>query len=163
MSRLAIVAHWDPRGAAAPHFLRLLDQLSSAFDDVIVATTSTLTDDAAREIRERATLVVRENIGQDFGSWHHVLADNGYAQHYDELLLTNDTYVGLLRPVDSMIDEMSRKPADLWGVTGSTRHARHVQSYFLYFTRAALHSPGVRALLAGMAPRADPNGDHHGA
>ncbi|MCR2818077.1 hypothetical protein NQ166_04425 [Microbacterium sp. zg.Y1090] len=152
MSRLAIVAHWDPRGAAAPHFLQLLDQLSSTFDDVVVASTSVLTDDASQAIRQRASLVTRPNIGQDFGSWHQVLADNGFAQDYDELLLTNDTYVGLLRPLDAMIEEMSTKPADVWGITGSARHGRHIQSYFLYFTRPALHSQAFERFWRGWRP-----------
>ena len=138
--RLAIVAHYDPQGSAAAHFLRQLDQIGSSFDDVVVATTSTLTADAVASISERARLVRRPNIGHDFGSWRDVLEHSGFAQRYDGLLLTNDSYVGYLRPLPQIIETMSTRPVEMWGMTRSARHGNHVQSYFLYFTSFALHS-----------------------
>lgn len=152
--RLAIVAHYDPRGAAAPHFLRQLDQLSGQIDDIVVATTSALTDDARTAIERRARVVERPNVGHDFGSWRDVLEHRNYGRGYDELLLTNDSYVGYLRPLEEIIATMSARPVELWGITRSRRHAEHVQSYFLYFTSESLHSQAFHRFWSELQPAA---------
>lgn len=152
MKRLAIVAHYDPRGEAAPHFLRLLEQIGRSFDDVRVATTSTLTPTAIEAISTRALLVRRPNVGHDFGSWRDVLEHTDFAQKYDELLLTNDSYVGFLRPLDEIIATMSARPVEMWGITRSRRHSDHVQSYFLHFSPAALHSQAFYRFWSELRP-----------
>lgn len=150
--RLAIVAHFDPRGAAAPHFLRQLDQLGDSFDEVVVATTSELTSDAVASIEHRAHLIQRPNVGHDFGSWRDVLESRDFAQRYDELLLTNDSYVGFVRPLPRIIETMATRPYEMWGMAISGRHSRHVQSYFLYFQNAALRSKTFYRFWSDMRP-----------
>ncbi|GAA1985054.1 hypothetical protein GCM10009777_18780 [Microbacterium pumilum] len=150
--RLAIIAHYDPRGKAAPHFLRLLDQIGGSFSDVVVASTAALDDEAIAAIEARATLVRRPNVGHDFGSWRDVLEAHGFGADFDEVLLTNDSYVGYLRPLDQMIREMHKQPVEVWGMTKSHRHGEHIQSYFLYFTAAALHSQTFERFWAELRP-----------
>lgn len=153
--RLALVAHYDPRGAAAPHLLRQLDQLGSQFDDVVVATTVDLAPEAAEQISARATLIRRANYGHDFGSWRDGLERYGWGQDYDELLLTNDSYVGFFRPLSDVIDTMSRRPVEFWGITRTARHSPHVQSYFLHFSSEALHSRAFRSFWTDSKPATD--------
>lgn len=150
--RLAIVAHYDPRGEAAPHLLRQLDQLGAVFDEVLLATTVDLTPEAAAAISARATLVRRANYGHDFGSWHDGLERYDWAQGYDELLLTNDSYVGFFRPLDKIMMAMASRPVEFWGITKSARHAHHIQSYYLHFTREALHSQAFRRFWSDSKP-----------
>lgn len=152
MRRLTIVAHWDPRGGAAPHFLRQLDQLAVVSEEVIVSSPSPLTDEAAAAIEERATLLRRANYGHDFGSWRDALEQRDWAQDYDELLLTNDSYVGFFRPLEQIIEDMARKPVEVWGITKVDRHAEHIQSYFLMFTSPALHSQAFRRFWTSATP-----------
>ncbi|MFL0410631.1 rhamnan synthesis F family protein [Microbacterium paludicola] len=155
MRRLAIVAHWDPRGAAAPHFLRQLDQLRTIADDVVVASPSPLTDEAAAAISQRATLLRRQNYGHDFGSWRDALEQYDWAQGHDELLLTNDSYAGYFRPIDRIFAEMSQRPCEVWGITKSWRHGEHIQSYFLAFTAPALKSQAFQRFWSDAKPAAD--------
>lgn len=150
--RLAIVAHYDPRGEAAPHVLRQLDQLGSVFDEVVLATTVDLTPEASTAIASRATLVRRANYGHDFGSWRDGLERHDWAQGFDELLLTNDSYVGFFRPLDKIMMTMASKPVEFWGITQSARHARHIQSYYLHFTREALRSQAFRMFWSDSKP-----------
>lgn len=152
MRRLTIVAHWDPLGGAAPHFLRQLEQLARVSDEVIVASPSPLTDDAAAAIEARATLLRRSNYGHDFGSWRDALEQRDWAQGFDELLLTNDSYVGFFRPLEQIIADMATKPVEVWGITKVNRHAEHIQSYFLMFTSAALHSQAFLRFWTGATP-----------
>lgn len=153
--RIAFVAHYDPRGDAAPHVLRQLEELGSVFDEVVLATTVQLKDSAAEAISARATLVRRANYGHDFGSWRDCLERFDWAQSYDEVLLTNDSYVGFFRPLHQVMSSMRERPVDLWGITRSARHAPHVQSYFLHFTRDALHSQAFRRFWADAKPAPD--------
>lgn len=153
--RIAFVAHYDPRGDVAPHVLRQLDELGTVFDDVVLATTVQLTDSAAESISARATLVRRANYGHDFGSWRDGLERFDWAQSYDEVLLTNDSYVGFFRPLSEIMDTMRKRPVELWGITRSSRHAPHVQSYFLHFTREAVRSQAFRRFWADAKPAPD--------
>lgn len=148
--RLAIVAHWDPRGDAAPHFLRLLDQLAEVFDKVVVASPSPLDQEAVHLISERAELIRRGNYGYDFGSWRDGLERENWASGYDEVLLTNDSYVGFFRPLEEIIVEMSSRPFDVWGITRTRRVADHIQSYFLYFNKTVVQSRTFRDYWTGM-------------
>ncbi|PKI92038.1 hypothetical protein CW368_04110 [Actinomycetales bacterium SN12] len=153
--RLALVAHYDPRGQAAPHVLRQLEELGSQFDDVVLATTVDLTSEAAKQISARATLVRRANYGHDFGSWRDGLERYDWGQGYDELLLTNDSYVGFFRPLGEIIQAMSQRPVEFWGITRTNRHSPHVQSYFLHFTFEALHSQAFRSFWTDSKPATD--------
>lgn len=153
--RLAIVAHYDPRGEAAPHVLRQLDQLGKEFDEVVLATTVDLSTAAEAAIYSRATLVRRANYGHDFGSWRDCLERYGWAQSYDELLLTNDSYVGFFRPLGEVMKTMSSRPVEFWGITQTARHARHVQSYYLHFSRPALRSQAFQLFWSDSKPAAN--------
>ena len=148
--RLAVVAHWDPRGLAAPHFLRQIEQIGEIFDRVIVASPAPLTPEARGQIRERAELLQRGNYGYDFGSWRDGLEISNWAQGYDEVLLTNDSYVGFFKPLREIMDEMSARPADVWGLTRTERVADHIQSSFLYFTSSVVRSRVFQDYWTGM-------------
>ncbi|WP_336640621.1 rhamnan synthesis F family protein [Microbacterium sp. USHLN272] len=153
--RLALVAHYDPRGEAAPHVLRQLDELGTQFDEVVLATTVDLSPSAADAISSRATLIRRANYGHDFGSWRDCLERYDWAQSYDEVLLTNDSYVGFFRPLGEIMQTMSARPVELWGITQSARHSLHIQSYYLHFTREALHSLAFRRFWTDSKPAPD--------
>ncbi|MBB2976332.1 rhamnosyltransferase [Microbacterium endophyticum] len=139
MKRLALVAHFNPLGRVAPHVLRQLQDLSRTFDRVVLASTSTFTPEDRTAISPYAEILERANVGQDFGSWHEALQMTDFAADYDELLLTNDSYVQLV-PVESMITKMQSQPVEMWGATRTWRRGEHIQSYFLYFSTEALKS-----------------------
>lgn len=153
--RLAIVAHFDARGELAPHVSRQLDMLARSFDRVIVASTSRLTDSARSGITQRADLIERSNLGQDFGSWHQALETTALAAHYDELLLTNDSYVSVIDDLEPVIMRMASRPVEIWGMTKSWRHHEHIQSYFLHFTSPALRSQAFHRFWSDFQPAPD--------
>jgi len=137
--RLAAVAHWDPDGLAGPHVVRLLGQLAEVCDDVVLVTTSPLQPQARDLVTPLADLVERENVGQDFLGWKTVL-DERLDRGVDEVVLTNDTYVGLLRHPRRMLADMADRPVEYWGVTASQQIVPHLQSFFL-----VLRSPVLRS------------------
>jgi len=152
MRRLAVVAHYDPDGLAAPHVLRLLDQLNGFMDEVVVVSSAALTPEARLRITERAELIERENFGRDFAGWQHVLHGRFVPDRYQEILLTNDTYVGLLLPVERIFAEMSTRPVEMWGTHESFYLSRHIQSFFMVFTEPVLRSHAFEQFWRRMRP-----------
>ncbi|MFL0565704.1 rhamnan synthesis F family protein [Microbacterium sp. 179-I 1D1 NHS] len=142
--RLAVVAHFNATGRVADHVLRQLDVLVAGGHDVVVATTSPITGSDRAEVLSRARILQRRNVGQDFGSWHDVLASCDYGADYEDVLLTNDSYVSAIDDLGAVRDTMRARGADVWGMTRSARHGEHLQSYFLYFHRAAVTSAAFR-------------------
>lgn len=129
---LAVVAHYDVHGEVGPHVRRLLDELT-ACGDVVFVTTSHLDEPSADYVRERAELIQRPNYGYDFFSWKIGLDARRERGQYDYVLITNDSYVGPLRPLPQIFEDMAAVPADFWGFTRSERVAPHVQSFFVAF------------------------------
>lgn len=153
--RLAIVAHYNALGTVAPHVLRQLDMLSRSFDTVIVASTSPFSETARNAVSKRAKIIERSNLGQDFGSWHQSLEVTDLAASFDELLLTNDSYVSVIDDLEPVIAHMNERPVEVWGLTKSWRHSEHIQSYFLYFTTPALRSQAFERFWSSFQPAPD--------
>jgi hypothetical protein len=152
--RLAVLAHYHPLGGVADHVVRQVSDLSASFDRVIVATTSALTDDGRAALAPYADVIERANVGQDFGSWFDGLMAADFAEPYDELLLTNDSYVQV-DSIGAMIDRMTDAPVEVWGATKTWRRGEHIQSYFLYFTNPALRSRAFRSFWDSFRPATD--------
>lgn len=153
--RLAILAHYNARGDLAPHVRRQLDMLGRSFDRVIVASTSSFTEVAKRQVLERADLIERANLGQDFGSWHEVLEREDFGKRFDELLLTNDSYVSAVDDLEPIISAMAGRPVEAWGMTKTWRHQEHIQSYFVYLTRPVMKSTTFDRFWAEFRPARD--------
>lgn len=150
--RLAIVAHFDIDGHAAPHVLRQLDVLSRSFDSIVVTTTSALTPDARSALSARADLIERPNFGQDFASWRDGLSAVKQGKGFDTVLLTNDSYICTVDSWEPALAAMADRPVEAWGLTKTWRHAEHIQSYFLCFTRPVLASQGFARFWADFRP-----------
>lgn len=97
----------------------------------------------------------RENNGYDAGAYKDMLCsmlgwDKVY--QYDELVLLNDSFFGPFYDMKSFFDLMENETCDFWGMTrnfsGKTKsgyhYKPHIQSYFLVFRSAVLHSAQFR-------------------
>jgi rhamnosyltransferase len=142
------MAQFDPRGTLGPHVRRQVEALAAAVDDLVVVSTSELTDEARRFLSERSRLVERDNTGYDFLSYKTGL-DGCDLEQYDEVTVTNDSYVPVLDPA-RVYDAMAGRQADFWGLTETDRVNHHVQSFFITFRRAAMESERFRAFWSGM-------------
>src|SRR5690606_10650266 len=115
VTRLAVMAHYDPRGELGPHVRRQVEALVSAVVDVPVVTTVELTGEARGWLRERCRLIERPNYGYDFFSYKVGLEQAGDLTRYDEVIVCNDSYVGPLTPYPRMFEAMAERPVDFWG------------------------------------------------
>ncbi len=151
VNRLVSLALYDPDGRVAPFVRRTIEQLATPGTTLVASATHPLASDDAAWVRERAELVERENVGLDLYG-HRLVLDTHPAAGFDEVVITNDTFV-LLAPL-AEIERRIDPAADFWGLTGSREVSPHVQSYYVHFRTPAVRHPTFAAHWASVEPQA---------
>jgi hypothetical protein len=149
---VCLFVSYSPRGRVKNYVRLHLDRLRACGISVffiMVADRPTLLN-----LRERigpaVGLVVRQNLGFDFGAWADVLRAFPALWEADALLLVNDSIFGPFGPYPDIFRRILTNKADLIGLTESTELQRHYQSYFLTFRGAALRSSALREFWEGV-------------
>lgn len=153
MRRVAVMAHFDPRGEVGPHVQRQVQKLARATDHLVVVSTAPLTDSARSFLSTHAQLVQRPNEGYDFMSYRRgieVLDLTGA----DELVVCNDTYVPVGEYTD-LFASMESKPVDFWGYTKSKTIRPHLQSFFAVFRPWVIRSKAFDQFWHSVTPVAN--------
>lgn len=140
---LCIFAHYDKQDRVDDYVLYSLQKLKELGSDIIFVSTATmLDDDSITKLTPYCDqIVVRENLGYDFGSWKLGLEYVSDLSAYQRLILANDSVYGPLHDLHELFLDMSSQGAAVWGITDSYELKHHLQSYFLVFERAALENP----------------------
>ena len=153
--RVAIFVHFDASGAVRPDVLHYLSALREAGLSVVFVTNAgRLRPDALAALQPLcAGVIVRRNIGYDFGAMREGIDQLGLPREETEMvLLVNDSVYGPLQPLAPLLERLDFTRADLWGLTESWQTRYHLQSYFVAFGRAALHSPAWTAFWRSVRP-----------
>jgi hypothetical protein len=118
--------------------------LTSNFEVVFVTNSGHLAQsDLAWILARAARVVIRRNVGHDFGAWRDALSVCGLPQQDTKLLLiANDSVYGPIHPLENFLSKVDFSKADVWAVTDSWQHSFHLQSYLVAFGTSALSSPG---------------------
>ena len=95
-------------------------------------------------------IIVRRNIGFDFGAWADALRISPDLWECQRLLLVNDSVIGPAKNAIELFQRLRRIPADLVGLIESYEHVRHFQSFFLMLNKPALQNFGVRQFWHGV-------------
>lgn len=151
--RVAVFCHFDPGGRLAEHVRRYLEALLAAgLSLVFVSNAGRLEPAAAEWLRGRcAWVILRRNIGFDFGAWRDALAISGLPAAETRLLVVaNDSVYGPLRPLAPLFDRMDFAAADVWSMTDSWQLRFHLQSYLVAFGPAALRHPAFGRFWSGV-------------
>lgn len=137
------MAHYDIDGRLDNHVLYLLNALRNQAQTCILVSTSGVDIDGQNALLEsNIKLIQRKNIGYDFYSYKTAILDLDLT-YYDELILCNDSIYGPFYDLDLLFDRPP-KNCDFWGITENYEFAHHLQSYFLVFNKAVLHSSAFR-------------------
>ncbi|MEN9896984.1 MAG: hypothetical protein RLZZ66_633 [Pseudomonadota bacterium] len=110
------------------HFVRAFQQAGFYVVYVLASDTpNTLT--GVFESADR--VIVRENIGYDFGSWATVyqLCQAEFLGA-KEVIWANDSMIGPLGSLENLLEKITASKADLWAITDSQEITYHFQSYF---------------------------------
>ncbi len=141
--RVAFVAHWTPDSRVS----RSVSELTRALidDGYSVALVSAAQGEEPLEwpagLPEGLTVIRRPNIGYDFGSWATALERYPAVPGAQEVLLINDSLAGPFRPIGHILANFHNSKADVWGLTDTTQHTHHIQSYCLGFKSQVLTEP----------------------
>jgi hypothetical protein len=142
--RVALFVHYDRRGQVRPHVLRYVGMLQQCGQSVVFVTNSgrLLAESLAALKPLCAGILIRRNVGYDFGAWREALEFLALPRDDTEsVLILNDSVYGPLRPLETLLQEVDFNRADVWGATDSWQARYHLQSYFLVAGRKVLISP----------------------
>jgi rhamnosyltransferase len=155
VKRLVLFAHYDAQGEIKRFIVHYLRALREVCDRIVFVSTAQLAESEIAKIREYcAEIVIRENVGYDFGMWRHAI-ERTDLEAWDELVLTNSSVFGPLHPLQPIFARMAEEPVDMWGMTENVEIAWHLQSYFLVFRRPLLTSQVFRDFWASILPYKD--------
>lgn len=141
--RIAIFMHFSRNGRVSSLLIFYLRELARNGYSIAFVTNSGQLAPASRRVLEEicAAIFVRKNVGYDFGAWADVIRTLRLpGAETKELLLVNDSMYGPLLPLDTLLNRLDYREADIWGLTDSWQQRYHLQSFFLGFGETALRS-----------------------
>lgn len=150
--RLCFFAHYHPHGLAGDHVLLYLRALADAGFAVVVLSTADMSEGEQAKLQAAcARLIMRENVGLDFGGWIEAV-QRFFPIEAELLLLANDSVYAPVGDLPAFIDRLTAEPADFYGAVESMEYGRHLQSWFLLLRPAAYMSNAFRTLFATPVP-----------
>lgn len=142
-NRLVIFSHFDRDNKIDDYVLYYLIALKKLGSDIVFVSTAETINPL--ELQKLSSLckrvVVKRNIGYDFGSWKSGIElelDN--LKEYTQLILCNDSVYAPLFDLNSMFNHMQDK-YDFWGITDNYQYSHHIQSYFMVFSQSLFLQP----------------------
>ncbi|WP_136660988.1 rhamnan synthesis F family protein [Nitratireductor sp. XY-223] len=151
-----VFAHFSKTDSLSPGVLRAIETYARHVDVIAFVSTSTLPTDAHDSLsRVCKQIIVRNNIGYDFMSWKIGLEAIRPYDHFQEIILTNDSIIGPLADPTSLFERLSADPRDICGLTLSWEFGRHIQSYFVRYKSGPLRSRAFDAFWNDIAPNSE--------
>lgn len=136
-----VYSHFDKNGIVESYVLDALKKIkASGFKIILVSTSPSIDDVSIQKLKRLASVIsIRENVGYDFGSYklgiQHLFKHNIKP---NQLLISNDSVFGPIFDLKPLIEKSKR--FDVYGMTDSTDHAYHLQSYFIIYNSKVLKS-----------------------
>ncbi len=141
---LLLFAQFSADGDLRSDILPLLKAYRNYADIVFIgATPGLLKKSRALRLLQGVCDVVllRRNAGYDFGSWMTALRFcKQDLTGCRELILTNDSFWGPVRPLDSLFERLASSQADVVGLTDNLLYEPHLQSAFVSYRPPVLSS-----------------------
>jgi rhamnosyltransferase len=155
MKRIAIYAHFGESLKIALHVFYFLRELRTLGFEICFVSNSPVSQESQRELSPLCEkFIQRENNGFDFAMWQAGLAEYDLSK-VEELLLTNSSIIGPLKPLAPLWQNPALKECDFWGLTDNDEHGLHLQSYFLVFRRQVLQSVSFGEFWRSVLPHTD--------
>ncbi len=139
--RVAVFCHFDRKGRIRDHTRQYIDTLRTEGLTIVFVTNAGKLDpvDLAWLRARAAHIIVRRNLGYDFGAWRDAMTVSALPQPDTQLLLiANDSVYGPIHDLKPALQRIDFTEADVWSATDSWQHSFHLQSYFVAFGPRAL-------------------------
>lgn len=153
--RVCVFAHWDGAGDVRPHVLHHVRALAAAgLSVVFVSNAGFLRPHVVESLKPVcAAIIVRQNVGYDFGAWREGLALIGLPRPNTTFVaIANDSVYGPIRPLDELLAAVDFDTADIWGCTDTWQSRYHLQSYMMMFAPRVVASETWATFWAGVVP-----------
>ncbi|KPF77855.1 hypothetical protein IP88_05205 [alpha proteobacterium AAP81b] len=141
-----------PGARIAPHNLFHARAWAAAgFRTIVVLIGDDITAEPdPDEIDFAAGVLLRANLGYDFGAWAAVLALCPALADAGLLALANDSVIGPMRSFPAFLGRARAAPSDYIGVTLSHELCSHFQSYMQFFRPGALRHAAFQRFWHGV-------------
>jgi lipopolysaccharide biosynthesis protein len=152
-AKVAVFAHHDPAGLVDDSVIYYLGALRSAgYTVVFVSNAPNLGTASLQLVLPLSALVlVRLNVGYDFGAFKDGIEALGELSRFEQVVLANDSVYGPLFDLGKILARCDDS-ADIWGMTENGAGGYHLQSYFLLFRKPALIHPTLNAFFGSVRP-----------
>ena len=135
---------FDVHSRIRPDVLEQIKILSQHYNIVFVTTShENISRDPLFLALRKYTykILIRSNIGYDFGSWRAgILELDEEIKESESLLLMNDSLYGPINSLDTVIERTLFHEADIVCMTQNMVGGQHAQSYFISYKRAIITS-----------------------
>lgn len=157
LTKVAIYAHYSPEARIVSHSWPYLESLIAlGFKVIFVSNSDICVEDVKQLEGKDIKIILRENIGLDFGMWKAALEVIDISST-GQLLLTNSSIMGPLMPLGPIFEESAKWQCDFWGMTDNTEIAHHLQSYFIVFGERVIRSQAFKLFWSAVLPYSSKN------
>ena len=163
MKRLGIFFFYEKNGDVDDFITYYLADLNKNLTELVVVCNGKLSEQGRAAFSQFTdNIIVRENKGLDVWAYKTALDSYGWAKlsEFDEIVMTNSTLMGPVRPLKEMFDAMwENQDLDLWGL--SIHHGAksnpfkgkhlynylpvHIQSHFIVYRRRFVQNHELQA------------------
>jgi len=129
--KLLILAGFSNQSQLLNYQKKFIETFAKAGFYVIYILASDSPENLAGTLGLADRVIVRQNLGYDFGSWATAMQ---VCQHEflmaEEIIYANDSIIGPLTSIDILLEKIKQSNADIWAITDSQAIKYHFQSYF---------------------------------
>jgi hypothetical protein len=153
--RVALFCHWDGGGRVREHTRRYVEALRAEGLSVVLASNAErlTAGDAKWAASVCAVVILRRNLGYDFGAWRDALVQCALPRpETTQIILLNDSVYGPFRPLAEVLRRIDASPFPICGLTDSWQRRYHLQSYFVAFREDAFRHRAWQAFWQQVLP-----------
>lgn len=153
--KVVLFLHWDRGGRVREALFTYIAQLAESGRSVVFVTNAGRIEPnaEARLLTLCAGVLIRRNVGYDFGGWRDAIETLALPQAgTEEIIIVNDSVFGPVRPLEATLLRLDYTDADVWGLTESWQRRYHLQSYFVAFGPRAIRSSAFRKFWSSVIP-----------
>ena len=147
--KIVLFMHFDGQGSVRAQLYDYIHNLKENGRTIVFVTNSGRLEASAMAKLQAicAAVIIRRNIGYDFGAWRDALDVLSLPRpQTEEVIFANDSVFGPLAPLGDILARLDYGKADIWGLTDSWQVRYHLQSFFMAFGPVALRAEAFRLL-----------------
>lgn len=152
--RVVVMAEWSRGRRIREDALRVASAYAAAgWPTLVVAAREPWVRLARHKLPAGVVVAQRGNSAYDFGTWRDALRAFPDLAGKDRVVLTNDSLVGPIGPVDDLLRRIAASNAQVWAATTNNRPTPHLQSFLLAFCGGVLADERLRDFFANVVPQ----------